>query len=87
MQLPRGNPNKAWIKLAGAAGRRGQGALEHGIFDILSPCGGFFFVLGLVFFFGDAFIFLWKEEKPHLFPKWRKKHTPESLAKPHFPHV
>lgn len=38
MQLSRGNPNKAWIKLTGPGGRsRGQGASEHGIFDILSP--------------------------------------------------
>lgn len=43
------------------------------------------FLLLLCFvFLSDVFIFLWKEEKPHLFPEWRKT---EPLAKPHFPHI
>lgn len=37
------------------------------------------------FFLCNAFIFLWKQEKPHLSLKWKKKTIPESFTKPHFP--
>lgn len=43
--------------------------MEYGIFD-------FFF---LPFFLCNAFIFLWKQEKPHLSLKWKKKPSQNPL--------
>lgn len=86
MQLPRGNPNKAWIKLAGAAGRRGgQGALEHGIFDILSPC--FLVVFCWVFFFLVILLSFCGKKKSLIYSQSGGKNIPQNPLQSHIFHM
>lgn len=51
--------------------------MEYGIFDYFFP---------LSFFLCNAFIFLWKQEKSHLSPKWKNK-TSQNPSQSHIFHL